>query len=437
MWDVVNTIVPGSARTRNLSLAEHIYDLPDGSTSSMPSWLEWGFWVCPLTYGEIGMTVNEFLAPRWEKVMSGNTTLGQQTLESRGLNINSFFYWISVGALIGFTVLFNLVFTLALTFLKPPGKSRGIISNEKYSELKEEEDDSSGLDKYRKSRRMVLPLEPLTFNFSGYAVLCGCPSGFGEEKLQLLSEITGAFRPGILTALMGVSGAGETTLMDVLSGRNTGGTIQGEIRIGGYPKIQDTFTRISGYCEQNDIHSPQVTVEESVIYSAWLRLSPQIDSKTKAAFVNEVLETIEFDEIKNSLVGLPGVSGLSTEQRKRLTIAVELVANRSIIFLDEPTSGLDARAAAIVMRAVKNVVETGRTVVCTIHQPSIDIFEAFDDLILMKSGGRIIYCGPLGLHSSKVIQYFENIRGVPKIKGNYNPATWMLEVTSKSVEAEL
>ena len=96
--------------------------------------------------------------------------------------------------------------------------------------------------------------------------------------------------------------------------------------------------------------------------------------------MNEVLQTIELDGIKDSLVGLPGVNGLSTEQRKRLTIAVELVANPSIIFMDEPTSGLDARAAATVMRAVKNVVETGRTVVCTIHQPSIDIFEVFDDV---------------------------------------------------------
>lgn len=98
-------------------------------------------------------------------------------------------------------------------------------------------------------------------------------------------------------------------------------------------------------------------------------------------FVNEVLETIELDGIKDALVGIPGISGLSTEQRKRLTIAVELVANPYIIFMDEPTSGLDARAAAVVMRAVKNVAETGRTVVCTIHQPSIDIFEAFEEVI--------------------------------------------------------
>lgn len=97
-------------------------------------------------------------------------------------------------------------------------------------------------------------------------------------------------------------------------------------------------------------------------------------------FVDEVMDLVELDNLKNAIVGLPGVTGLSTEQRKRLTIAVELVANPSIIFMDEPTSGLDARAAAIVMRTVRNTVDTGRTVVCTIHQPSIDIFEAFDEV---------------------------------------------------------
>ena len=105
--------------------------------------------------------------------------------------------------------------------------------------------------------------------------------GFTEKRLQLLQDITGAFRPGVLTALMGVSGAGKTTLMDVLSGRKTGGIIEGDIRIAGYPKVQKTFARISGYCEQTDIHSPYVTVEESIVYSAWLRLPPEIDSQTK------------------------------------------------------------------------------------------------------------------------------------------------------------
>ncbi|XVE73519.1 hypothetical protein DITRI_Ditri11bG0124800 [Diplodiscus trichospermus] len=421
----------------------------------LPPWVEWGFWLSPLAYSEIGVAVNEFLAPRWQKVSSSNVTLGQQVLEKRGLNFNDYYYWISVGALIGFWVTFNIGFTFALSLLKPPGSSRAIISHERFSSLKAKEDLSGtvqekelrGVDSLKapagtKVLGMVLPFEPITISFEKVQYFVDTPKklreqGFPHKRLQLLQDITGAFRPGVLTALMGVSGAGKTTLMDVLSGRKTSGHIEGEIRIGGYPKVQETYARISAYCEQTDIHSALITVEESVMYSAWLRLPTEIDKHKRLEFVAEVLQMIELDEIKDALVGIPRVSGLSPEQRKRLTIAVELVSNPSIIFMDEPTSGLDARAAAIVMRVVKNIVNTKRTIVCTIHQPSIDIFEAFDELILMKRGGQMIYSGELGQQSSRLIEYFEGIPGVPKIKENHNPATWMLEVTTPTTEAEL
>ncbi|TXG71483.1 hypothetical protein EZV62_000062 [Acer yangbiense] len=159
----------------------------------MPSWLEWGFWASPLTYGEIGITVNEFLAPRWQKKMSGNTTVGHQTLESRGLNFDDSFYWISVCVLIGFTVLFNVVFLLALTFLKPPGRSRAIISYEKYSHLQEEKDGISGLDENNKTNdalknvtgskrgRMVLPFKPLTLTFQDVQYYVDVPMNGWEQ----------------------------------------------------------------------------------------------------------------------------------------------------------------------------------------------------------------------------------------------------------------
>ena len=105
--------------------------------------------------------------------------------------------------------------------------------------------------------------------------------GLQEDRLQLLRDISGAFRPGVLTALVGVSGAGKTTLMDVLAGRKTSGYIEGSISISGYPKNQATFARISGYCEQNDIHSPNVTVYESLLFSAWLRLGKEVDKETR------------------------------------------------------------------------------------------------------------------------------------------------------------
>ncbi|KAK2649788.1 hypothetical protein Ddye_017277 [Dipteronia dyeriana] len=423
--------------------------------TSLPAWLQWGFWISPLAYVEIGVSVNEFLSPRWQQILSSNTTLGHQVLKNRGLNFSDNFYWVSIGALLGFWLIFNVGFTLALAYLRSPGSSRTDISYEQLSYFKRRDNLSNvtvgrelcSIDILEssvetKTTGMLLPFESITLTFENVQYFVDTPKklrdqGFPEKRLQLLQDITGAFRPGILTALMGVSGAGKTTLMDVLSGRKTGGTIEGEIRVGGYPKVQETYARVSGYCEQTDIHSPQITIEESVTFSAWLRLPAHIDRHSKSAFVQEVLQLIELDEISNALVGVPGISGISNEQRKRLTIAVELVSNPSIIFMDEPTSGLDARAAAIVMRVVKNIVHTKRTVVCTIHQPSIDIFEAFDELILMKRGGLMIYSGELGQHSSKLIEYFEGIPGVTKVKENYNPATWMLEVTSPSAEAQL
>ncbi|KAG2326564.1 hypothetical protein Bca52824_009292 [Brassica carinata] len=414
--------------------------------TDMPGWLKWGFWVNPISYAEIGLSVNEFLAPRWQQMLPTNVTLGRTILESRGLNYDEYMYWVCLSALFGLALIFNTIFTLALSFLKSPTSSRAMISKEKLLELQGTKDTSvkqnKSIETNGDSGKMVLPFKPLTITFQDLNYYVDVPAemrgqGYTEKKLQLLSNITGAFRPGVLTALMGISGAGKTTLLDVLAGRKTSGYIEGDIKISGYPKVQETFARVSGYCEQTDIHSPNITVEESLIYSAWLRLVPEIDPETKIRFVKQVLETIELEEIKDALVGVEGESGLSTEQRKRLTVAVELVANPSIIFMDEPTTGLDARAAAIVMRAVKNVADTGRTIVCTIHQPSIDIFEAFDELVLLKTGGRMIYTGPLGQQSSQVIQYFESIHGVAKIKDNYNPATWMLEVTSQSTETEL
>ena len=113
--------------------------------------------------------------------------------------------------------------------------------------------------------------------------------GFKNNRLQLLKDVSGAFRPGILTALIGVSGAGKTTLMDLLAGRKTGGYTKGDIFISGYPKNQSTFARVSGYCEQNDIHSPNVTVYESLLYSAWLRLSSDVNTKTRKVLTHDLV----------------------------------------------------------------------------------------------------------------------------------------------------
>uniref|UniRef100_A0ACD5VEC7 Uncharacterized protein n=1 Tax=Avena sativa TaxID=4498 RepID=A0ACD5VEC7_AVESA len=428
------------------------------SHNNVKKWWIWGYWASPLQYAMNAITVNEFLGHKWNKVVPGSSeTLGVDVLKSRGFFTEAKWYWIGAGALLGYVLVFNVLFTVALSYLKPLGKSQQILSEdalkEKHASITGEiADDSSSstsagnmINSRRNSasgdgrRGMVLPFAPLAVAFNNMRYSVDMPvemkaQGVDQDRLLLLKGVSGSFKPGVLTALMGVSGAGKTTLMDVLAGRKTGGYIEGDISISGYPKKQETFARISGYCEQNDIHSPNVTVYESLVYSAWLRLPSDVESETRKMFIEQVMDLVELNSLRDALVGLPGVSGLSTEQRKRLTIAVELVANPSIIFMDEPTSGLDARAAAIVMRTVRNTVDTGRTVVCTIHQPSIDIFEAFDELFLMKRGGEEIYVGPLGHESRELIEYFEGIQQVSKIKPGYNPATWMLEVTSQAQE---
>ncbi|XP_078443948.1 ABC transporter G family member 36-like [Wolffia australiana] len=430
---------------------------------NVKKWLRWISWISPLMYAQYGVFVNEFLGKSWNKILPGSTEpLGVLVLRSRSIFTEPMWYWIGVAALIGYALLFNLSIILALHYLNPLGKGQQTVSEESVAQSQENvpvkslmltpkgnqshgksdekiENTRTKINMNMKNKRMVLPFVPRSMEFEDIKYSVDMPPEMKSEgdRLELLKGVSGSFRPGVLTALMGVSGAGKTTLMDVLSGRKTGGYIEGKITISGYPKKQETFARISGYCEQNDIHSPNVTVYESLLFSSWLRLPADVDSRTRQMFCEEIMELIELTQLRGALVGLPGVNGLSTEQRKRLTIAVELVANPSIIFMDEPTSGLDARAAAIVMRVVKNIVETGRTVVCTIHQPSIDIFEAFDELFLLKRGGEEIYVGPLGHYSCELIKYFEGIKGVPKIRDGYNPATWMLEVTTLAQEEAL
>ncbi|KAF5934759.1 hypothetical protein HYC85_025888 [Camellia sinensis] len=419
---------------------KHCNDL---ACDDMKKWLIWGYWTTPLMYVQTALSINEFLGGDWKYVFNKSTeALGISVLKSRGIFTTTYWYWIGIDAVIGFIFLFGGIYTLALTYLNQHQKTVFLpieVLQERHANrtgeiegnktLENENPSKNAIFKCREEKGMLLPFTPLSITFENirYSIDMRKAKGIQGGRLEILKGVSGAFRPGVLTALMGVSGAGKTTLLDILAGRKNTRLVEGTIKISGYPKKQKVFARVSGYCEQNDIHSPFVTVHESLLFSVWLRLPSN-------SFVEEVMELIALTPLRDALVGFPGVNGLSVDQRKRLTIAVELVANPSIIFMDEPTTGLDSRAAAIVIRTVRNIVDTGRTVVCTIHQPSIEIFEAFDELFLLSQGGEEIYVGPLGDKSRHMIHYFKQINGVRKIEDGYNPATWMMEVTTQAEE---
>ena len=213
--------------------------------------------------------------------------------------------------------------------------------------------------------------------------------------------------------------------MDVLSLRKASGEVSGEIYINGHPQEPNSFRRMTGYVEQFDVQSPQLTIRETVEFSAKMRLDESIPLETKLKFVDKVLAMLELDSIDGFIVG-SDTGGLSFEQKKRLSIAVELASNPSFIFLDEPTSGLDARAASIVMRSLRRIADSGIAVVATIHQPSVAIFNSFDSLLLLKRGGETVFFGELGDESYNLIEYLESYPATTQIKKGENPATWML-----------
>eukprot|EP00978_Attheya_sp_CCMP212_P023184 scaffold70400_cov54-Attheya_sp.AAC.2 len=244
-------------------------------------------------------------------------------------------------------------------------------------------------------------------------------------RLRLLSGITASFEPGTMSALMGSSGAGK----DVLAGYKTGGHILGNININGRPKTDATWRTIAGYCEQVDLHNPALTVRESLIFAARMRLRPfSLPDDARVGFATQIIATLELDEFADMLVGDEAVGqGLPKHARKRLTVGVELAANPSILFADEPTSGLDSLSASVVVSCLKRAAEQQRlTIICTIHQPSREVFAAFDNLLLLRAGGVCVYNGKI----ANLDTYMQSASGgdAYTMQTDINPADHILDV---------
>lgn len=190
----------------------------------------------------------------------------------------------------------------------------------------------------------------------------------------------------------GVSGAGKTTLLNVLAKRVTTGHVTGTMLVDGKPS-NASFQRKTGYVQQQDIHISTCSVRESLEFSALLRQPASASREEKLAYVDEVMKLLEMEEYADAIVGIPG-EGLNIEQRRRLTIGIELAAKPDLLlFLDEPTSGLDSQTSWAICQLLKRLARSGQAILCTIHQPSAVLFQAFDNLLLLAKGGRTVYFG--------------------------------------------
>ncbi|KAH7147453.1 ABC-2 type transporter-domain-containing protein [Fusarium sp. MPI-SDFR-AT-0072] len=424
---------------------------------SMKGWLRWINYVNPIAYAYESLIANEFSSrsfgcqtmipsgPGYENIEPMQRTCSVAgALPGRDFIDGDFFIgavynyhyshlWRNYGILIAFIIFFTLTYLFAAEYFSSEA-SKGevlVFRKVKKSRRSETSDEEAVTTEFQLARvanddTVHVPTEkPLSSSTFCWRNVCYDVKVKGETR-RILSDVNGWVQPGKLTALMGATGAGKTTLLDVLADRVTMGVITGDILVNGLPRGK-SFQRTTGYVQQQDIHLETSTVREALRFSAALRQPSSVCMQDKIDYVEEVISLLEMGPYADAVIGVPG-KGLNVEQRKRLSIGVELVAKpEALIFLDEPTSGLDSQTAWAIVSLLKKLADHGLAILCTIHQPSGIIFQQFDRLLLLAKGGRTVYFGDIGENATALTGYFERHDAV-HCRPEENPAEWMLHV---------
>ncbi|XP_047335490.1 ABC transporter G family member 9-like [Impatiens glandulifera] len=243
-----------------------------------------------------------------------------------------------------------------------------------------------------------------------------------EEKI-ILKGVSGVVRPGEMLAMLGPSGSGKTTLLTALGGRLSTGRLTGKIAFNERP-FTNRMKRNTGFVTQDDVLYPHLTVTETLVFTALLRLPNTLTKAEKTAHAEAVIEQLDLKRCKNSIIGRPFLRGVSGGERKRVSIGQELLINPSIMFLDEPTSGLDSTTAQRIVSTLWELANGGgRTILMTIHQPSSRLFYMFHKVILL-SDGNLMYYGK----GSNAMEYFARVGYAPSLA--MNPADFMLDIAN-------
>lgn len=275
-----------------------------------------------------------------------------------------------------------------------------------------------------------LILSPITLKFEDvvYKVKLEQPIGFctgtgtwGAKEKTILKGITGMVCPGELLAMLGPSGSGKTTLLSALGGR-LHGKLTGKITYNDQP-FSGSIKRRTGFVAQNDILYPHLTVTETLLFTALLRLPNSLTYTEKYQHVEQVIAELGLTRCRNSMIGGPLVRGISGGEKKRVSIAQEMLINPCLLLLDEPTSGLDSTTAQRILTTIKRLANSGRTIITTIHQPSSRLYHMFDKVVLL-SEGSLIYNGP----ASTALEYFSSIGFSTSV--TVNPADLLLDLAN-------
>ncbi|KAL8563937.1 hypothetical protein ACOMHN_059367 [Nucella lapillus] len=239
------------------------------------------------------------------------------------------------------------------------------------------------------------------------------------EPKRILNNVDAVFKPG-MNAILGPTGSGKSSLLDVLAGRKEPAGLSGDLLINGGP-LPHNFKCLFGYVVQDDVVMGTLTVRENFQFSAALRLPSSVTQKVRDARVDQIIYELGLGECADTKVGNEFIRGVSGGERKRCNIGMELITQPSVLFLDEPTTGLDASTANAVMLLLQRLAKKGRTIVFSIHQPRYSIYRLFDSIVLL-AGGEMVYHGS----SSQALDYFESIGHM--CEAHNNPPDFFLDV---------
>ncbi|KAI9730558.1 MAG: hypothetical protein M1834_005799 [Cirrosporium novae-zelandiae] len=460
---VTNTVDTAMALAGIVMLALIIFTGFVIPPSYMHPWFKWINYINPIGYSYESILANEahgrnFTCASDAIVPAYSNVTGTQFICSKpGAVAGEFFVngdkwmdaayeykyshvWRNFGIIIGFTIFFLFTYLLASEFnslnLSKPDVlvfRRGHVPKhiqeaEKVDEIARVETTDEELVKLHTRDEGIqqeeidaIPPQKDIFTWNN---VCYDISIKGKKK-RLLRDVDGWVAPGTLTALMGASGAGKTTLLDVLAQRKTVGVVTGDMFVNGKP-LDESFPRKTGYVQQLDLHLETTTVREALRFSAMLRQPRTVSKEEKYNYCEDVIRMLRMEDFAEAVVGIPG-EGLNVEQRKLLTIGVELAAKpQLLLFLDEPTSGLDSQSSWSIISFLRRLADHGQAVLATIHQPSAILFQQFDRLLLLTEGGRTVYFGDIGENSRTMINYFEK-HGARACGAAENPAEYMLE----------
>ncbi|KAL8815294.1 MAG: hypothetical protein Q9223_005559, partial [Gallowayella weberi] len=423
-------------------------------------WFGWLYYVNPLSYSFESVLSSEFagrvmecapsqlvpqgpgIQPQYQGCAVSGAQIGSTSVTGERYLGTTYEYtrshlWRNFGAIVAFTVLYILVTVIGAELFQFVGGGGGAIAFKKSakrvitsgSKAADAEKGGDSGDSSASSRQLSTEKNdqsaPKTADsdeiFTWTDVEYSVPSE--GTHIKLLNQVHGYAKPGVMIALMGASGAGKTTLLNTLSQRQTVGIVSGDMLVDGRPPGLE-FQRITGFVEQQDIHDGTATIREAIEFSALLRQERHISKADKMAYVEEIINLLELGELQDALI-----LSLGVEQRKRVTIGVELAAKPSLLFLDEPTSGLDSQSAYSIIRFLRKLAHAGHGLICTIHQPSSLMIQQFDMILALNPGGNTFYFGPVGDNGAAVNNYFSK-RGVvcPPQK---NIAEFILETAIK------